>query len=129
MRGLGSIQGKNLSVEINSDGSYSIEQAGIPGTVIRSDVEADADSEVLRSSAYPQHKTMQSEFHDEFGSGSMLTVTHTGLPGKPDLVCTCVYTTINRGATLKSRCSILRVEPSQYRRSGVFTQWMRQSST
>jgi hypothetical protein len=88
MHGLGSVQGKNLSVEISSDGSYSIEQASIPGTVMRSDVEADVDSEVLRSSAYPQHKTVQSEFHDEFGSGSVLTVTHTGLPGKPDLVCT-----------------------------------------
>jgi hypothetical protein len=88
MSGLGSIQGKSLSVEINSDGSYAIVQAGIPGTVMRSDVEADVDSEVLRSSAYPQHKTVQSEFHDDFGSGSMLTVTHTGLPGKPDLVCT-----------------------------------------
>jgi alpha-galactosidase len=88
MVGLGSIKGKNLSVEINSDGSYSIEQAGTPGTVMRSDVEADADSEVLRSPVYPQHKIVQSEFHDEFGSGSMLTVTNTGLPGKPDLVCT-----------------------------------------
>ena len=87
-RGLGSIQGKTLSVEINSDGSYAIIQAGIPGTVLRSDVEADADSQELRSSAYPQHKTKQSEFHDEFGSGPMLTVTHTGLQGKPDLVCT-----------------------------------------
>jgi alpha-galactosidase len=87
-RGLGAIQGKNLSVEVNSDGSYSIEQAGIPGTVMRSDVEADVDSEVLRSAAYPQHRMAQSEFHDEFGSGSELTVTHTGLPGKPDLICT-----------------------------------------
>ena len=88
MGGLGSIKGTNLSVEINSDGSYSIEQASIPGAVMRSDVEADADSALLRSSAYPQHKIAQSEFHDELGSGSMLTVTNTGLPGKPDLVCT-----------------------------------------
>ena len=87
-QGPGSIHGKSLSVEIDPDGSYSIEQAGIPGTVMRSDVEADVDSKVLRSSAYPQHKTVQSEFHDEFGSGTVLTVTHTGLPGKPDLVCT-----------------------------------------
>ncbi len=86
--GSGSITGKNLSVEINPDGSYSIRQASIPGTVMRSDVEAYADSELLRSSAYPQHKTVQSEFHDDFGSGSVLTVTHTGLPGKPDLICT-----------------------------------------
>src|ERR1700678_1272561 len=35
-RGLGSIQGKTLSVEINSDGSYAIMQAGIPGAVMRS---------------------------------------------------------------------------------------------
>ena len=72
---------KHLSVGINSDGSYTIAQPGIPGTVMRSDVEADVDSQVLRSSAYPQHKTMRSEFHDEFGSGPTLTVTHTGLPG------------------------------------------------
>jgi len=55
--------------------------------VLRSDVEADADSKVLRSLEYPQHKTMQSEFHDQFGSGSQLTVTYTGLPETPDLVC------------------------------------------
>jgi hypothetical protein len=55
---------------------------------MRSDVEADVDSHVLRSSAYPQHNTVQTEFHDEFGSGSKLTVTHTGLSGAPDLVCT-----------------------------------------
>src|ERR1035437_10905507 len=42
---------------------------------------------VLRSLDYPQHKTMQSEFHDQFGSGSQLTVTHAGLPETPDLVC------------------------------------------
>jgi alpha-galactosidase len=88
LRGIASIHGNTLAVEINSDGSYSIKQAGIPGTIMRSDVEADADSQVLRSPVYPQHKTVQSEFNDEFGSGPMLTVTHTGLQGMPDLVCT-----------------------------------------
>jgi alpha-galactosidase len=88
MHALGSIHGKTLSVSINADGSYSITQFGIPGSVVRSDVEADVDFHVLRSSAYPQHKTTQSEFQDEFGSGSKLTVTHTGLPGTPDLSCT-----------------------------------------
>jgi alpha-galactosidase len=85
---LGSIQGKSLSVTINADGSYSVMQSGTPGAVMRSDVGADVNSQGLQSSAYPQHKTVQSEFHDEFGSGSTLTVTHTGLPGAPDLVCT-----------------------------------------
>ena len=85
---LGSIQGKSLSVTINADGSYSVMQSGTPGAVMRSDVGADVNSQGLQSSAYPQHKTVQSQFHDEFGSGSTLTVTHTGLPGAPDLVCT-----------------------------------------
>jgi len=80
------LKGELLSVGINADGSYSISQSGVPGTVLRSDIEADTDSKVLRSLDYPQHQTMQSEFHDQFGSGSQLTVTHTGLPGMPDLV-------------------------------------------
>jgi alpha-galactosidase len=85
---LGSIQGMTLSVAIYSDGAYSITAPGIAGPVVRSDVEADVDSRVLRSSAYPQHTLVQSEFRDEFGTGSTLTVTHTGLPDTPDLVCT-----------------------------------------
>jgi alpha-galactosidase len=79
-RAIGSIQGKNSSVTISSDGDYSITSPGIPGAVIRSDVEAEVDSRVLRSSSYPRHTAVQ--------SGSTLTVTHTGLAGTPDLVCT-----------------------------------------
>ena len=75
-------------MSVNPDGTYSIAEAGIPGTVLHSDVEADVDSQVLRSSEYPQHKVAQSEFQDEFGSGALLTVTHSGLAGKPDLLCT-----------------------------------------
>lgn len=85
---LGSIRGKSLSVSINSDGSYSIALFGLPGAVLRSKVEADVNDGMLQSSAYPRRKIAQSQFHDEFGSGSKLIVTHTGLPGKPDLVCT-----------------------------------------
>ncbi len=85
---LGSIHGMTLSVLIYSDGAYSISAPGIPGTVVRSDVEADVDSQVLRSIAYPRHTTVQSEFQSEFGMGSTLTVTHSGLPGTPELVCT-----------------------------------------
>ncbi len=87
-RTLGSIRGKSLSVSINSDGSYSIALFGLPGAVLRSKVEADVNDGVLQSSAYPRRKIAQSQFHDEFGLGSKLIVTHTGLPGKPDLVCT-----------------------------------------
>ena len=83
---IGSIQGKTLSVAIYSDGSYAITAPGIPGPVVRSGVEADVDSRVLRSSAYPQHTIAQSESRDEFGTGSTLTVTHTGLADRPNLV-------------------------------------------
>jgi hypothetical protein len=85
---LGTIQGKSLTVALNSDGSYSIARNGRSGSVLHSNIEADVNGAVLESSAYPQHKMVQSEFHDEFGSGVKLIVTHTGLPGKPDLVCT-----------------------------------------
>jgi alpha-galactosidase len=84
---IGSVQGKTLSVAIHADGAYSIATPGITGAVIRSEVEAEVGARVLRSSAYPQHRIVQSEFQDEFGSGSTLTVTHTGLSGTPDLVC------------------------------------------
>jgi len=58
-------RGESLSVTINADGSYSVTHSGIPGVVMQSGVEADVNSKVLQSSAYPQHKTAQSEFHDE----------------------------------------------------------------
>ena len=84
---LDSIRGKSLTVNINSDGTYSILSDGITGAVLRSNVEAVVNNEPLLSSAYPQHKAMRTDFHDEFGSGMKLTITHTGLPGKPDLEC------------------------------------------
>src|SRR5271156_1338790 len=85
-RVLGSLHGMASSLTVYANGDYAI--TGPAGTVIRSDVEADVDSHVLRSSAYPRHTLAQSEFQDQFGSGSTLTVTHTGLASAPDLVCT-----------------------------------------
>lgn len=84
---LSTIQGKTLSIGITADGSYFLTAPGIAGDVLHSDVEADVDNQILRSTDYPQHKIARSEFHDDFGSGAMLTVTHTGLQGKPDLLC------------------------------------------
>jgi hypothetical protein len=88
MQVLGSLHGMTSSVTLYANGDYAVTSPGIGGTVIRSDVEADVDARVLRSSAYPQHTLARAEFQDEFGSGSVLTVTHTGLAGAPDLVCT-----------------------------------------
>jgi alpha-galactosidase len=85
---LGTIRGKSLTVTLNPNGSYSIARNGRIGSVLHSNIEADVNGAALGSSAYPQHTMVQSDFHDEFGSGVKLTITHTGLQGKPDLVCT-----------------------------------------
>ena len=85
-RVLGSLHGMASSLTVYANGDYAI--TGPAGTVIRSDVEADVDAHVLRSSTYPRHTLAQSEFRDQFGSGSALAVTHSGLAGAPDLVCT-----------------------------------------
>ena len=77
------VKGRVMNIGIDSDGSYSLIHAGKPGTVLRSSVEADTESGVLRSSAYPQHKTVLSDIQDQFGSGMQLQVTHTGLPATP----------------------------------------------
>src|ERR1700742_1039952 len=85
---LKSIEGTSLSAQVYADGTYSIAAPGIQSPVIRSSVEAVVDSHTLSSTAYPRHTVEQSTSTDELGSGSTLTVTHTGLAGRPDLVCT-----------------------------------------
>ena len=76
-----------MSANINGDGSYALKYADIPGPVLLSDVEADVDAKTLHSSQYPRHTIEKTTFRDQFGPGDALTVTHTGLPGEPDLVC------------------------------------------
>ena len=82
-----SLDGRKLSAQVYADGTYAISASDIAGAVIRSDVEATVDSLVLKSTAYPTHHVEKSEFHDESGGGSTLTITHSGLADKPDLVC------------------------------------------
>ncbi len=82
-----SIRGGNLSVETFDDGSYALQSSAIPGDVLRSEIVVDTAAGTLRSSLYPRHTANIAPFHDELGSGRLLTVTHTALPGMPDLVC------------------------------------------
>jgi hypothetical protein len=49
-------------------------------------VAAEVDNQWLQSSAYPQHHTSESAFKDDLGFGREITVTFSGLRGKPDLV-------------------------------------------
>jgi hypothetical protein len=82
-----SIHGGNLAVQIFDDGSYALRSTAIRGDVLRSDVEADTDAGTLKSSLYPRHTNSITPFTDELGSGHLLTVTYTGLPGTSDLIC------------------------------------------
>ncbi len=82
-----SIQGGNLAVEVFDDGSYALRSTAIHGDVLRSEVEVDTAAGTLKSSLYPNHSKTIAPFTDELGSGHLLTVTHTGLPGTPDLIC------------------------------------------
>ena len=83
----GEIRGGNLAIEAFGDGSYALRSTAIHGDVLRAEVEVDTAAGTLESSLYPRHANSISPFADELGSGHLLTVTHTGLPGKPDLVC------------------------------------------
>jgi hypothetical protein len=81
------IRGGNLAVEAFDDGSYALRTSAFSGDVLRSEIVVDTAAGTLRSSLYPRHTGTITPFHDELGSGSLLTVNHTGLPGMPDLVC------------------------------------------
>jgi hypothetical protein len=82
-----SIHGGNLAVQVFDDGSYALSSTTIHGDVLRSEVEVDTAAGTLKSSLYPRHSKSIAPFSDELGSGHLLTVTHTGLPGTPDLIC------------------------------------------
>jgi alpha-galactosidase len=75
-----------LTVSVNAkEGTFQIAtRAGQP--VFTSRVAAQVNHDWLRSSDYPRHTASESKFADELGSGRMITVTNSGLPGKADLV-------------------------------------------
>jgi hypothetical protein len=74
-----------LSVTVNTqDGSYQLAlRDGQP--IFTSRVAAEINLQWLRSSDYPRHQVSESMFTDELGSGHAVSVTFTGLEGKPDL--------------------------------------------
>lgn len=81
------VRGDSISVATYADGTYALRSDAVRQDVVRSDVEAKTSEETLRASAYPKHVTALAPFQDALGSGQQLTVTHTGLEGKPDLLC------------------------------------------
>jgi hypothetical protein len=81
------IRGGNLIIEAFGDGFYALRSTVIPGDVLRSEVEVETAMGTLKSSLYPQHLTAVAPLNDEFGSGHLMTVTHSGLAGMPNVVC------------------------------------------
>jgi hypothetical protein len=75
-----------LSLTVNAqEGSYQLSlHDGQP--VLRSRVAAEVGHQWLRSSDYPRRQAAESTFEDDLGPGHQITVTCSGLDGKPDLV-------------------------------------------
>ncbi len=75
-----------LSLTVNAqDGSYQLGVRGGP-PVLKARVGAQVDHQWLRSSDYPLRQASESAFNDGLGSGHQVTVTCSGLDGKPELV-------------------------------------------
>lgn len=82
------IENESLVIEANrEDGTYTIQSKENPSVSITAAVAAQVNHRWLRSSDYPQHEIQESSFTDALGISSQLTITHSGLSGQPDLVC------------------------------------------
>jgi len=77
---------EKLSLSVDAqDGSYQLALRG-GQAVLTSRVAARIDHQWLRSSDYPRHQVSESTFSDELGPGHAVTVTFSGLDGKPELM-------------------------------------------
>lgn len=82
------IENAELAIETSPQGdTYTVRSRGNSRVAITARVAAEVDHGWLSSSSYPRHEVRKSSFADELGEGSQLTVTHSGMPGKPDLIC------------------------------------------
>jgi alpha-galactosidase len=82
------IENDKLVIETNQKaGTYTIRSKENPRVWITAAVAAQVNHRWLRSSDYPQHEIQQSSFTGDLGAGSQLTITHSGLSGQPELVC------------------------------------------
>jgi alpha-galactosidase len=82
------IENATLVVEVDqATGNYSVRSRDRVPASLTARVGAKVEGQWIFSTAYPEHAVSESSFTDESGEGSQLTVTHTGLPDKPDLIC------------------------------------------
>ncbi len=80
-------QEKSIGFSVNSaDGSYTIFDPVSRKAILHSRVAADIDHHWVRSSDYPRHSPSRESVSDEVSSGTKVTVSNTGLGGRPDLI-------------------------------------------
>ena len=81
------IENTQLAIEANSaTGSYAIRTKEKVPASIAAQVATQIDHQWLHSSDYPEHSTAETSFTDDFGEGTQLSITNTGLAGRPDLI-------------------------------------------
>jgi alpha-galactosidase len=80
-----------LAVRVRArDGAYEISSIELHRPALFSRVGAEVNGAWLRSSDYPRHQVSEEAYADALGRGRELTITFSGLPEKPDLVCTLI---------------------------------------
>ena len=67
------------------DGSYSIGIKANSAPILQAKVAAQVNHHWIESTDYPQHQVSESTFEDALGRGHQITVTSSGLPGRPAL--------------------------------------------
>lgn len=76
----------SIGVSISpSDGSYTIFDPATKKTILHAQVAAEIDNHWVKAADYPQHSSAPAA-PDDLGSKTALTITNTGLSGKPDLI-------------------------------------------
>lgn len=78
---------KTIGVSVNtSDGSYSILDPATKKPVLTSQVGIQVDHHWYRSTDYPKHSLLRENVSTELGQATQVTVSNTGLSGRPDLI-------------------------------------------
>ncbi len=81
------LKGSTITFSVTTnDGSYTIFDPASGKSILHSCVAAEVDRHWLRCSEYPQHSVKREDASDELGPATRLTVSNTGLAGKPDLI-------------------------------------------
>ena len=84
------IYNSSLAVTVKAqDGSFQVATRAAGGhPVLSARPGAQIDHQWVRSNEYPRHRTAESAFNDSLGPGRQISVTSSGLQGRPDLIYT-----------------------------------------